>query len=224
MPSITAKKIRFCYRRSKTQNGKSTIMYISCSYGFLKECKLLFKNKHKKIIRQTNCEGITPFERAFSNGHLPVCQWLISQGALTGSNSQNLNSGTLVKNIFLNPKKNLRDSSVNRYKKFLRLYAWSQNVINEYNSFKFYIVPNSVLNQRSFHHGCYLWMLGRHGPHFNIIFNNLIAGFLGIETEESFCNIQHFLKNIRPLKDRIFIETDKNLILTKKRKRLENRL
>ena len=217
MPSVITKKLRFCLKISREFNGKTSIMFISCSYGFLDLCKLLLKNKPKKCIRETNYEGITPFEKSFSNGHLPVCLWLIAQGALSDSNPQDSNNSTLVKNIFLSPNKNLRDYNENRHSKFLRIYKWSQSVINEYYSFKFNLVSNSSPTQRNQYHDCYLGMLSRHGPHFREIFNNLIADFLGLETDESINTIKQIFKYIRPLRNAVFPTLNKKLIINKKK-------
>lgn len=218
MPTIREKKTLYCQHKSRVSKTETT-MFIACSFGFLDVCQWLVKHGLKKDIKKTALDNVTPFEVSLNNNHLEVCQWLIRQGAL---NTSKKNSNTLVKNIFLNPNRKaliFYPYCIIRHNNFIRLFNWSQHVVNEYYSFKFYILPNSWSSRRKTNNKCFLWMLGLHGDCFRIILTNLISEFLGIENEESFKNIKQFLKDARPLQNMTFGVADKNLCLNNKKKR-----
>lgn len=218
MPTIREKKTQYCQHKSEVSKTKTT-MFMACSFGFLDVCQWLVKHGSKKDIKKTTYDDVTPFEVSLNNNHLKVCQWLITEGAL---NTSKKDSNTLVKNIFLNPKREalmFYPYCINRHNNFMKLFNWSQQVINEYYSFKCYILPNSCSSQRRTNYKCFLWMLGVHGDSFRIIFTNLISEFLGIENEERFKNVKQFLKDARPLQNMTFKVSDKNLSPKNKKKR-----
>lgn len=218
MPTIREKKTQYCQHKSQVSKTKTT-MFMACSFGFLDVCQWLAKHGSKKDIKKTIYDDVTPFEVSLNNNHLKVCQWLITQGAL---NTSKKSSNTLVKNIFLNPKREaliFYPYCINRHNNFIRLFNWSQDVINEYYSFKFYILPNSWSSKRRINSKCVLWMLGVHGDSFRIIFTNLISEFLGIENKESFKNVKQFLKDARLIQNMTFNVSDKNDSPKNKKKR-----
>lgn len=221
MPSIREKKIEYCQKKSQASDGKTTL-FIACSFGFLPECQWLAKHHPNNDITQRNINGVSPFEESFNSGYLQICQWLITQGALSPDISDESNCNTLAKNIFLNPKKRgFSFISYNdiRCENFLKLSKWSQKVVNEYYSFTFWTLPNSLFHRRNIHSRCYLWKLGQHGASFRIVFINLISSFLGIETEESFNYVKQFLKDIKPLRNRGFLKTERTPYSTREKKR-----
>jgi hypothetical protein len=195
-------------------------MFMACSFGFLDVCQWLFKHGSKKDIKKTTYDNVTPFEISLNNNHLKVCQWLIRKGALNSSEKKNNN--TLVKNIFLNIRREgliFYPHCLNRHNNFMKLHKWSQHIINEYYSFKFYLLPNSWYSQRGTNNKCLLWMLGRHGDCFRIIFISLISEFLGVENEESFKNVKQFLKDSRTIQNMSHRVADKSHCLYNKKKR-----
>lgn len=218
MPTIREKKTQYCQHKSEVSKTKTT-MFMACSFGFLDVCQWLVKHGSKKDIKKTTYDDVTPFEVSLNNNHLKVCQWLITEGAL---NTSKKDSNTLVKNIFLNPKREalmFYPYCINRHNNFMKLFNWSQQVINEYYSFKCYILPNSWSFQKRTNNKCFLWMLGLHGDSFRVIFTNLIFEFLGIENKESLKNVKQFLKDAGPLQNMTFKVSDKNHSPQNKRKR-----
>ena len=213
MPTIREKKTLYCQNKSRVSKTETT-MFIACSFGFLDVCQWLVEHGLKKDIKKTNHDDVTPFEISLNNNHLKICQWLITQGSLNTYKFKKTDGKTLVKNIFLNPKRKglmFYPYCMNRYKNFRRLLNWSQDIVNEYYSFKFYILPNSCFSQRGTKSKCFLWMLGLHGNCFRVIFTNLISEFLGIENEESFRNVKQFLKDVKTFQNMILKEGDKNI-------------